>query len=209
MSRILYDQFTPHNSRSASALNALYDLIEAASADVDQRNLAEEGIDETVCAVQAPFERVVKLAPNTRANVAASAAFTTFLFPAPTPVRSGALGALLDGEILRIRSQVKFETSNTQAPTGKGIPDDGAKTYMQHAWNNGVATVKVFASDHRIQQITPNPTLNHATFFRESYLVGPIANIAFIELQYRRVGGVAIADRANFTVDKFRRVRVV
>jgi hypothetical protein len=210
MSRVLYTPPRPGDIRSADDINTILTAIASASGDVDQRNFAEEGLDATVFEREVSARRRARVTGSARTAIAAAAAFATIPFVTTggsgIAVRTAAIGQLAANSVLRIRSRLSFEST---VAAGVGIPNDGVRTLVRHVWNDGVSTTKVAGSQKSHRKLTPIAIPLHLTFVWESWLVGPIANIAWIEVQYQRASGITNLDQANLTVDEFRNVEVL
>lgn len=203
MSRWQYIPIEPGDPRDPDVVTAILDDLAASSTALDARNFAEEGLDAASFADR-PMELASSISHTARTLVAPSAAYAQF--NPGTVYRTGALPALGDNDAMRIRSWVFFSTTNG---AGAGLPL-GSTFGMRHAWNNGAVTAKVTASEVRRTPVVGGPTtMLHGAFFIESYLEGPIATIAWVELQYLLSGALnAFAARGMLQVHIDRNVEV-
>lgn len=203
MSRWQYTPIQPGDPRDPAVVTGILDGIATASAAVDARNFAEEGLDSTAFAAR-PMVREVNIIHTARTAVVPSAVFVQF--NPGTVYRTGALPALGANDFMRIRSWVFFSTTNGGGP---GLPL-GSTFGMRHVWNDGVTTAKIPASEVRRTPVVGGvTTMLHGAFFIESWLEGPIATIAWVELQYLLSGAAnAHAARGLLIVHTDRNVEV-
>lgn len=204
MSRVIYDP--PSGARDSVALNAILDDIAAALGNVSSANLAEEGIDQTVLPAESHAERRALVVREDR-TVVAPQSWDVLTMDDGT-VRTGAIGDLADGSALRIRTLV----SCSSAPSGGNGFDNSAGIYeFRHVYNDGSDHV-VTASLHAragVAEVAGFIRNAHGDLMRESWLVGPISDIAYIELQFQNlIAGDMRVQRAHLVVDEFKRVEV-
>lgn len=207
MPHVTYEPFGTSDARSATALNDILLDIAARTNPVDAANFAEEGIDQAVVEPAAHADRRDRVAATVRAVVAPQA-FGLFTVGA-TNMQTGALGALLADSALRVRSFVRCETSNS-APAGFGFDNVNDEYQFRHAWDDGVSTTTIDFSRRSRGQIV-QPVIYHGlhgSIAWESWLFGPLANVAFIQLEYQNLGAGNIrVDQAQLEVTEFKRIR--
>lgn len=208
MSRVIYSPIGLTASRDAATINAILDDISDASATLDAANFAEEGLDRSVYEAGSPARRRARITTATRTTVVPQA---MAVLACPTNLRTGTLGALLDNEVLRIRSLIRLTSTVND---GRGLDPSVDDTYrFQHTWFDGSLPTNVVAASriHRKQIIQGGLDCRqaHADFLWESWLVGPQASLDWIQVEYENVGtGDIEVELANLTVDEFRRVTV-
>lgn len=208
MSRVIYTPIGLTATRDADTINTILDDISDASVVLDASNFAEEGIDRTVYEGGSHGRRRARIVTSTRTTVVPQA---MGVLACPTNLRTGTLGALLDNEALRIRSLIRITSTVSD---GRGFDPTAADTYrFQHAWFDGSLPTHVVASSRRHRTQIAQGALDvrqaHADFLWESWLVGPVADLDWIQVEYENVGtGDIEVDLTNLTVDEFRRVTV-
>lgn len=184
MSRWTYTPVQPGDARDPAVVDAILDDLATASGAVDARNFAEEGLDAASFAAR-PMVVDYTIAHAARTLVPVAAAYVQF--NPGTVYRTGALPALGANDFMRIRSWQFFSTTNGG---GAGLPL-GSTFGMRHVWNDGAATAKITASEVRRTPVVGGPTtMLHGAFFIESWLEGPLATIAWVELQYLLSGAL-------------------
>lgn len=204
MSRVTYVPLS--GSRSAAALNTILQDIANALGNVNSANLAEEGLDQTVFAAESHGERRSLVVRETRTVIAPTGAWGV-LAMGDGNVRTGALGDLPDGSALRIRTLVSCSSA---VSGGDGFDNTGDSYEFRHVYNDGADNV-VTASNHsrRGLEVAGFIRYAHGDMMRESWLVGPIPGLDYIELQTLNVGaGNMRVQRAHLIVDEFKRVLV-
>lgn len=208
MSRVRYTPIGTADARSSTVINGILDDLSTASASIDEGNLAEEGLDQTVFLAHQHATRRERITPNTRTTIVPQAWATLAV---PTNVRSANLGALLDGSVLRIRTLIRCEAT---VSNGLGFDSISTDDYeFRVVWFDGVTQTVVNASRRtrgQIPQVVANFRQGHGDMLWSCYLQGPIAQITWIEVQYQNLGFRDInIDRVNFTVDEFKRVELL
>lgn len=193
-------------SRQVGPMNALFTGIANASDGVDGYNLAEEGL------VRGSFEGDAASRNRFRLNIATRNAVKLANTSPFAPfehngqlVRSTNLGALAATSALRIRTCVWFG-SQVGSP---GFPK-AATMIMRHTINNGGGTAKIPFSEHGHAKFR-NDYNQHAAMVRESWLFGPLDEVAYVELQYSypaTAGADAFPTRTTMSVAEFLRVDV-
>lgn len=207
MSRITYIPLGTAEARDFDRVNDILADLASSTDPINHANLAEEGIDQAACDDNVHGSQRAKVSGSVR-TVVAPQAFAMLTVGAG--IRTGALGALEADHALRIRSMVRAESS-LAAPAGFGFDNVNDLYEFRHAWNDGAATNTVEFSRHARGQIVQAIAYHglHGVLMRESWLFGPIANIAWVELQYQNLGaGNMRADEARLTVTEFKMVTV-
>lgn len=207
MSRVTYEPLGLQDVRLVSAVNSILADLETASSAIDGRNFGEEGLDQSVFQATADSETRSVVFQATRTTKVPQV-FGAFAVPAN--MRTGALGALADGNVFRVRSLVVCETQIAAPSFGFANVNDNYE--FRHAWFDGAATTAVIAGSRksRGQIVQANTKHLHGAVLWESWLVGPIANVAWVEVQYQNVGAGNInVNIALLVVDEFKRVTVV
>lgn len=199
MSRIVYEPIGVRETRDADRVNDIYAAFEAATADIDERNLAEEGLDRTVL-VAGPLELVGEQTDGTRTNIATTAGLFVKLTMSGD-LRTGALGALTADEAIRVRYRVNFETT---LAAGLGIQAAVTDLRLRAAWNNGTTTAKVDWSERPCLPGANN--LRHGIVFGEGWIFGAQATVAWAEIQILVAGASVNPGTAGIWCTKHRRM---
>lgn len=194
MSRATYLPFEVSDPRSLSQANAPYSALATASASVDAKNYAVEGLDRRALETHPVGSRTGSLVVTTRAaaNLGLSAAYTQLVHSA-TAMRLSAPGSipasLAAGEYLRCRYRLWLETSvGNEIGLGVALP---ALMSVRLYYNDGTSTVAVPYSTRTIQhwgRVVPSSAL----FFCEGWIAGP-TNLSWMEAQYTLAGAGAVA----------------
>jgi hypothetical protein len=199
MSRANTPSIRPGDARSAASVNAVYAAIEAAANNLNEVNLAEEGITRYVTAARQKADNVVNIELNTR-TARPVAAWGT-LVNAATTFRSGAL-ALAANEVYRVRASIEH-TSTVGA--GVGIPA-GAQVGIRIAYSvAGVVTVVTSSTRRRTVAVGALRGLDGKSLLAQCLLFGPV-NFDWIEAQDLVVGAGCYIDKTKLDVTIFRRV---
>jgi hypothetical protein len=199
VSRVDWTPIDVNDARSVVPLNTLYTDVAASGAALAGVNFAEEGLDARSLAAHPFLEREELVVNTTFSAIVNSGAFVVLNMGAN--IRTGAIGAVLTDEWLRIRSLVWFATTRA---AGVGMPA-GSSVSLRHAWNNGAVTAKVANSERSHAKRAGLDTSLHAAIFIESWLQGPITDVAFVEVQYMSAGGPLHAANAVLAVTRYKR----
>lgn len=203
MSRVAYDPIVPGSTRDAGEVNSIFGAIAAVSEGIDYTNLAEEGIDAQPLAEGAGLQRFM-LQDNSRETLVANGADFDVYEHGATQFRTGGLGSLAAGDALRIRSFVFLGTSLADGPGH----DEGVNFRMCHQYNDGLTTIDVPGSVRGHFKIAGVLSHLHSAVYIESWIVGPVADIAWIQLAQSFTTGVLNAEQATLLVTEFRRIEV-
>jgi hypothetical protein len=208
MSRFTYSRIESYTVRDVARFNQFFTDLLTADA-LTSANYAEEGLDASAFVGDSCANELKSVIETTRAALAPSATFITYN-PNGTNLRTSAIGAVATAQALRITSLAYFESQATNQP---GLPR-ATRLEMQHAWNNGSSTTVIACS--RAKERAGVLALNqdsreHRTVAIESWLFGPIANVAWVEVQYKLEAGAgdAYPSKSMLLVDAFYGVKVL
>ena len=217
MSRFTFEPIAPGDARDATVVGAAFDAFESASTQVNEENLAEEGLTLRAFATGPVVEQAVT-------TVAASTPLT-FLKPfgasfAQFATMRGTAGALLSDEWYR----VLFNANIVFSPGAYTVGNDMRLQFRLTYANGGVgAGTKITASEWRKHwQVASGPNSGlvsapeqgvQANVLIEAWLEGPLSAGTWVQPEYLFTATHASAsvtvDNGRMIVDRFKRVEVL
>lgn len=217
MSRFTFEPIAPGEARDATVVGAAFDAFETASANVNEENLAEEGLTEKAFATGPVIVQAVT-------TVGASTPLT-FLKPfagtfGQFATMRGTAGALLSDEWFRILFNANLYFTPGAYTAGNDMRLQFRLTYA----NGGIgAGVKVPASEWRRHWkvasgpndgfVSPPEQGVQATVLCEAWLAGPLNAGTWVQPEYlftaTNAGANVTVDNARMIVDRFKRVEVL
>jgi hypothetical protein len=206
-----YTPVAPGDERDANQVNDIYDAFATDSNSVGSINFAEEGIDHRPLEDHPVGQRTGRVREGTRnaASLPVALGFVQFVqngtaFRLNAP--GGVPASLGNGELLRVRSRTWLESTFN---SGNGLGGGAPSIFSQHlSWNDGFSVFKIpFSGRSAIRGQAGGVNVDRdCVMWLEGWLTGPIANIAWVELQYAFAGGgVAFPSASMLWATLFRR----